>query len=83
MNSPNLPLELTQVLQVDWSDRWSVYYRLQELEILCHCSAYKPLQVKLYSATSLIQVWSVIKQHSASREELIDWLNDCWHDRTT
>jgi hypothetical protein len=79
MNSANLPLEPTQVLQVDWSDRWSVYYRLQDLGILCHCSANKPLQVELYSPTSLIVLWSVIKQHSASRQELVEWLDDCWH----
>lgn len=81
MNSANLPLEptqVTQVVEVPWGDRWIVYRRLRELQIPCYCSTNEPLQVQLSSPTAVIQLWSVTKQHSASRQELISWLKDCW-----
>lgn len=83
MNSTNLPLEPSQVVQVDWSDRWIVYHRLQELQIPCHCSTNQPLEVQLSSPTEVIQLWSVIKQYSSSRRELIQWLNTCWQAKET
>ncbi len=79
MNLANLPLEPSQVVEVDWGDRWIVYHRLQDLQIPCHCCTNQPLQVQLTSPTAVIQLWSVVKQYSASRRELIDWLTNCWH----
>jgi hypothetical protein len=48
------------------------------LEIDCQCSTNEPLLVDLDSPTTLIQVWSVIRQSTAERHQLIDWLNGCW-----
>ncbi|MEA5508948.1 hypothetical protein VB715_04150 [Crocosphaera sp. UHCC 0190] len=83
MNSTNLPLESSQVVQVEWSDRWIVYHRLQELHIPSYCATHQPLQVQLSSPTEAIQLWSVIKQYSASRRELIEWLHTCWQAKET
>ncbi|MEM8718532.1 MAG: Asr1405/Asl0597 family protein [Cyanobacteria bacterium P01_G01_bin.39] len=66
------------VLAVELAYRWDVYRRLQDLEIDCQCSTNKPLLVDLHSPTTVAQVWSVIRQSSAERHQLIDWLNNCW-----
>ena len=74
MSNGNQP----QVIQIDWSDRWQVYYRLQALEIECFCQANQPLQVYSNNPQAAIQTWSVVKQFTANRQELIDWLDRCW-----
>ncbi len=83
INSANFLPHSNQVVDVHWDDRWMLYKRLQELEIICHCSANNPLKVELSTPIAAIQMWSVLKQLSSSREELIDWLNHCWRNSTT
>lgn len=70
---------LSQVVEIERSARWMVYYRLQELQIPCRCSANLPLQVEIASPTDAIQLWSVLRQVSASRSQLVCWLNGCWN----
>ena len=65
-------------LSVGCADRWWVYHRLQSLEVPCRCQCYKPLQVEVYSPLSTVQIWSVMRQTTASRQELTDWLETCW-----
>ncbi|MDY6940271.1 MAG: hypothetical protein SWY16_21770 [Cyanobacteriota bacterium] len=65
-------------LSIESTDRWWVYQRLQSLEIPCQCKCYKPLQIQVSSPLSTIQTWSVLRQMSASRQELADWLETCW-----
>lgn len=67
-----------RVLAVKWSSRWDVFRRLQALGIKCQCSTNEPLLVDINSPTTAIQIWSVIRQCSGTRRELIDWLDDCW-----
>ena len=67
-----------QVIKVEWSTRWQVYYRLKALEIECFCRSNQPLQVYPNNPQTAIQLWSVVKQCTAERQELIDWLNQCW-----
>lgn len=62
--------------------RWSIYHRLQELEIPCKCSTDRPLQVELNYPNAIAQLCSVVKQSTASRSELIQWLNRCWKSKT-
>lgn len=69
----------SRILSVKWAYRWEVYRRLKMLEIDCHCATNEPLLVNLYSPTTLVQIWSVVRQSSAERHQLIDWLNNCWH----
>lgn len=79
MNLTHSSIEPRQVVEVDWCDRWIVYQRLQELDIPCSCATHKPLQAQVSSPTAMIQLWSVTKQYSSSRQELIDWLKGCWN----
>jgi hypothetical protein len=72
------PGKTKQAITVKWAYRWEVFRRLQALEIDCQCSTNEPLLVNLNSPMTLIQVWSVIRQSTAERHQLIDWLNDCW-----
>ncbi len=68
----------SRVLSVKWAYRWEVFRRLKALGIDCQCSTNEPLLVDLHSPTTLVQIWSVIRQSSAEREQLIDWLDNCW-----
>lgn len=68
----------SQIIEVAWSERWQVYHRLKALEIECSCQTDKPLQAYLSNPKTAIQLWSVVKQCTANRQELIDWLNQCW-----
>lgn len=65
--------------QVNQADRWQVYQRLQELDIACECSINQPLRVEIHSPTAAIQLQSVIKQYTADRPSLVQWLECCWH----
>ena len=68
----------SQVVTIDWTERWQVYQRLQELQIPCQCLPNQPLQVNLSSPSAAIQLWSVVRHFTASRQELADWLKHCW-----
>ena len=70
--------EAKQVVEVNWADRWSVYHRLQELEIPCQCAMEKPLTVQVTNPTASLQIWSVLRQIEASRQELVQQLESCW-----
>lgn len=76
----NLESPPSRILPVKWSYRWDVFRRLQALDIECQCSTNEPLLVSLYSPTTAIQIWSVLRQFNASRCELIDWLDHCWEE---
>lgn len=60
------------------TERWTVYYRLQELGIPCICSTNQPLKVQLDNPSAIAQLCSVVKHSTGSRPELINWLNNCW-----
>ncbi|WP_414549817.1 Asr1405/Asl0597 family protein [Anabaena sp. CCY 0017] len=66
---------------VDWANRWQVYRRLQELDIPCCCEANQPLRVEINHPLAVVQLWSVMQQLTASRQELIWNLEDCWKSR--
>lgn len=69
----------SRILPVKWAYRWDVFRRLKALGINCQCSTNEPLLVDLYSPTTLVQIWSVLRQSSAKRQQLIDWLDNCWY----
>jgi hypothetical protein len=79
MNSTQLEPGEGKIVQVNWIDRWLVYKRLQELEIPCGCATQQPLRVDIGNCRDAIQLMSVVKQITASREELIQNLERCWH----
>ncbi|MBD2419100.1 hypothetical protein H6G54_15615 [Anabaena cylindrica FACHB-243] len=72
---------IKHVVEVNWADRWQVYQRLRELEIPSRCETNQPLQVQITSPQVVVQLWSVVRQFTASRQELICTLEQCWHSR--
>ncbi|WP_052055812.1 Asr1405/Asl0597 family protein [Myxosarcina sp. GI1] len=74
----NLKANGEKALEVIWTHRWQIFHRLQALEITCHCATNEPLWVRLNDVRAAIQIWSVVKQHSAPRHELVTWLDRCW-----
>ena len=70
-----------QVVEVSGTDRWQVYRRLQELEIPCHCQTNQALTVDIGSIAAAIQLWSVVRQLNAKRQDSIEVLERCWHHR--
>lgn len=67
-----------EMIEVNGTDRWQVYQRLQELTIPCWCEPNQPLRVQLHNAGDAVQFWSVSRQLTASRQELAQWLESCW-----
>ena len=51
-----------QVVAVQRCDRWSIYRRLQELNIPCACPADGTLRVEVNDATALVLARSTIRQ---------------------
>ncbi|MFM7406439.1 MAG: Asr1405/Asl0597 family protein [Cuspidothrix sp.] len=66
------------VIDINWADRWQVYQRLQELDITCICEINEPLTVEIKNTTTAIQIWSVVKRFTASRQDLIENLEKSW-----
>lgn len=67
-----------QLIAVQWQLRWPIYQRLTDLGVPCEYAPYQPLRVEVSSPLAALQVWSVVRQMSAPRETLIDWLEHCW-----
>lgn len=65
-------------IAVDCEDRWQVYHRLQELDITCQCSGFQPLKVTIQTATEALQLWSIVRRVSQSRQDLIVVLTQSW-----
>jgi hypothetical protein len=74
MNNSSKP----QIVEINWSDRWQIYNRLQALEIACICKSDRPLQVYYNNPYAAVRIWSVAKQFTAKRQESLDWLERCW-----
>jgi hypothetical protein len=72
-------LESKTALQLDSIERWNVFNRLKELSIPCECGYGQPLQVEVVGPTAALQVWSVVRRLTASREAAIDALENCWN----
>jgi hypothetical protein len=66
------------IIDTAWGDRWQLYHRLTELEIVCECSTGKSLKVAVETPTAAVQVWSVARQPSLDRCQLVDWLDRCF-----
>ncbi|MFQ4145078.1 Asr1405/Asl0597 family protein [Chlorogloeopsis sp. ULAP02] len=81
MKSFSSKLQEKHVIEVNWAERWLVYQRLQELDIPCWCEANEPLTVQIDNTLAAIQVWSVMRQFTVSRQELIWTLELCWQHR--
>lgn len=78
MKSPTNPPTPVQLSIISRCDRWQVSQRLQDLEIPCCYSSEGHLVAEIKTPTDLLQLQSVIQQLTASRPELIRWLETCW-----
>ena len=65
------------IVAINWADRWQLYQRLQELDIPCWCATEQPLMVRITNPTAAIQLWSASRQFTASRQDLVCWLELC------
>lgn len=81
MKSSSSETDRKHVIDIDWANRWQVYQRLQELDIICICETNQPLMVEINNPTAAIQLWSVIQQFSASRQDLIKNIENSWRIR--
>ncbi len=72
--------QFTQSVEVSWADRWQVYHRLQELGISCWCDTNQALTVEITNPTAAVQLWSVMRQLSAVRQDLVWTLERCWRN---
>ncbi|WP_341526518.1 Asr1405/Asl0597 family protein [Nostoc sp. UHCC 0302] len=81
MKSSSSEVERKHIVNVDWADRWQVYQRLQELQVPCCCETNQPLRVEIASPTAAFQLWSVMRGFTASRQQLIWSLEQCWQIR--
>lgn len=80
MNPLDPQSETIALVELNRVDRWQVCLRLWELAIPCRCDPDQPLKVQVNNATAAVQLWSVIKQLTSSRSELVNWLERCWED---
>uniref|UniRef100_A0A832H533 Uncharacterized protein n=1 Tax=Oscillatoriales cyanobacterium SpSt-402 TaxID=2282168 RepID=A0A832H533_9CYAN len=67
-----------QVSTISRCDRWQASQRLQELSIPCTCSTDGQLHVEINHPIDVLQLKSVIEQLTATRPDLIHWLERCW-----
>jgi len=65
-------------LQIPLGERWRIGRRLVELGIPAVCAGEGHLQVQVDTPLALVQVRSVIRQHTARRQELVADLEACW-----
>lgn len=79
MSLGDLHSQQNEMIEVQCSERWSIYRRLQELEIPCSCSYSQPLKVQIGSTMIAIQLWGVSRQVNAARTILVEHLEQCWH----
>ena len=69
---------LSQVAKIHRIDRWSVYRRLQELNIPCWCPQDGTLWVEIDRCIDAVLLRSTVQQFTSTRSELTDWLERCW-----
>ena len=74
----NPSFQKPESVAVDCADRWQVYYRLQELDISCHCGGFQALTVQIQTATEALQLWSIVRRVSQPRHELAVALMQSW-----
>lgn len=70
-----------QKLAIARCDRWQAHQRLCELDIPCTCLENGDLYAEIANPVAAVQLRSVVKQFTASRAALIDWLEVCWQHR--
>ena len=75
-NSPEALV--TKIAKINRSERWSVYRRLQELQITCWCPEDGTLWVEIDDCINAVLLRSTIQRFLSTRSELTHWLERCW-----
>jgi hypothetical protein len=72
--------KLSQSLWVELlgPERWTIGDRLRQLGMPVTCAMGQPLRIEVSTAQALVQYWSVVRCHQASRSQLADGLEDCF-----
>ncbi|MDX2096679.1 MAG: hypothetical protein SFW36_02800 [Leptolyngbyaceae cyanobacterium bins.59] len=70
-----------QQILISRCDRWQFQQRLQDLEIPVDCQEDGSVWVDVSHPVTILQIRSVLQQLTASRQELVDWLNQCWQTK--
>lgn len=76
--SSNADAQHGQIVMIPRYDRWSLYRRLQELQIPCVCCPDGSLRADVSHGLALVLLRSAVQQLTASRAELVSWLSRCW-----
>lgn len=79
MNPLNPELAAGEFVEVSRVDRWSVGLRLWELGITCQCVPDQPLRVEINTVVAAVQLWSVVRQLTSPRQDLVHRLERCWN----
>lgn len=69
---------VSQINSINRWERWSVYRRLQELDIPCWCPQDGTLWIEIDSCINAILLRSTIQQFRNTRSDSIAWLERCW-----
>ncbi|MBD2339670.1 hypothetical protein H6G64_22105 [Calothrix sp. FACHB-156] len=64
----------TQFFEISVSDRWRIYQHLQDLMIPCRSPADHSVMVGFNHAIAALMVRNSAKYSLATRQELLDWL---------
>ncbi|MBE9181832.1 hypothetical protein IQ268_25010 [Oculatella sp. LEGE 06141] len=78
MDHSQSPVSTRQLISISRSDRWQICYRLQELGIACTCLDDGSFHAEVDSPVAMMQLRSVLLQLTASRQQLVEWLERCW-----
>ena len=78
-NLPSPDALVSRVADISRADRWMTCRRLQELGICCWCPADGSLWVEIDRAVDVMLLCSTVQQLIAPRQELVKWLDRCWH----
>ncbi|MEO1069103.1 MAG: Asr1405/Asl0597 family protein [Cyanobacteria bacterium J06638_6] len=73
---------LNTVFELDRADRWTVYRRLKDLNVVCECKCDRPLRAAIHTPTEALQVWSVLQAITRPKCLLADHLERCWQQRS-
>ncbi|MEM6836048.1 MAG: Asr1405/Asl0597 family protein [Cyanobacteria bacterium P01_C01_bin.120] len=65
-------------IAVDCLTRWDIYIYLQEYSIPCKCGHGQPLRVQVGNAAAAIQLWSIFRVFTASKQAQVQHLKRCW-----
>lgn len=75
-------IPLDTVVELDRVTRWTVYRRLQELDLVCACGCDRPLTVDIRTPTDALMVWCVVQTTTQTKQSLADHLDRCWQQRS-